>query len=298
MKEPTINLNSNSNYSNFISKDTVGLILAAGLGTRLKPYTDYIPKPLLPFFGSPIIKHAIFKLSSLGIKEIFINTHHLHEQIEDFINKNYLSNKNNDISGDTGSANSFSSKLYISYEPDILGTGGVFNKIKDSLIGKNIVVYNSDIISNIDMPALVLAHKSDPGRISTMVVTDYKEGTTPLYVRQDGTLLKFGDLDFDSSKESVDTEEMSRVQKYSFCAVSVVSYKILDLIPSFGFSSIIDAYKQALSSGLKISTYYHSGLWEDIGDKDSFKQAYLKLFYYLKNKHSKNIEIYLEELGL
>ena len=298
MKEPTINLNSNSNYSNFISKDTVGLILAAGLGTRLKPYTDYIPKPLLPFFGSPIIKHAIFKLSSLGIEDIFINTHHLHEQIEDFINKNYLSNENKDISGDTGSTYSFTSRIHISYEPDILGTGGVFNKIKDNLVGKNIVVYNSDIISNIDMPALVLGHKSDPGRISTMVVTDYKEGTTPLYVRQDGTLLNFGDPESGEIQGSIDKKEMVEVQKYSFCAVSVVSYKILDLIPSFGFSSIIDAYKQALSSGQRIVTYYHSGLWEDIGDKDSFKQAYLKLFYYLKNKHSKNIEIYLEELGL
>ena len=123
----------------------VGLILAAGFGTRLKPYTDHIPKPLLPFCGVPIINHAVRRLLSSGISDIIINTHHLHEQIEDFIKANYIDNKNNVLTGNTGNTHMEKPNIYLSYEPQILGTGGVYSKIKDRIDGRNTVVYNSDI---------------------------------------------------------------------------------------------------------------------------------------------------------
>ena len=268
----------------------VGLILAAGYGTRLRPYTNYIPKPLLPFCGSPIIKHAISRLSNAGIEHITINTHHLHEQIEEFIKENYLSKKNDELTGNTGNTSTKPVDIYLSFEESVLGTGGVYSKIKDRISGKNIVVYNSDIISDIDIQALMLAHYNNPQRVSTMVVTDYKEGTTPLYVGEDGNLVVLGNEE--------ELKKLDKLQKCSFCAVSVVSSALIDLLPQEGFSSIIDAYKKALTMGLKIGTYYHNGLWEDIGDKSSFRQAYIKLFSDLKKKHYKSIEIYLSELGL
>ncbi len=275
----------------------VGLILAAGFGTRLKPYTDYIPKPLLPFCGFPIINHAVRRLWSSGISSIIINTHHLHEQIEDFIKANYIDNKNTELTGNTGNTHKDNPDIYLSYEPQILGTGGVYSKIKDKIAGKNVVVYNSDIISDIDIKALILAHKNNPDRISTLVVTDYKEGTTPVYIREDGNLLGIGDI-YERNGNDIREQDLDKKQKCSFCAVSIVSPPLLTLLPQEGFSSIIDAYHKALSQGLTIGTYYHNGLWEDIGDKSSYRQAYIKLFSYLKKKDYNNIETAFSQLGL
>ena len=275
----------------------VGLILAAGFGTRLKPYTDHIPKPLLPFCGVPIINHAVRRLLSSGISDIIINTHHLHEQIEDFIKANYIDNKNNVLTGNTGNTHMEKPNIYLSYEPQILGTGGVYSKIKDRIDGRNTVVYNSDIISDIDIKALILAHKTNPERISTMVVTDYKEGTTPVYIRDDGNLLGIGDI-YERKENDRRERDLGKIQKSSFCAVSIVSPSLIALLPQEGFSSIIDAYHQALSQGLTIGTYYHNGLWEDIGDKSSYRQAYIKLFSYFKKKEYKNIEEAFLQLGL
>ena len=116
--------------ANFITEGYVGLILAAGYGNRLKPYTDHIPKPLLPVCGTPVIKHAIFKLTQSGIQEIMINTHHLHDQIASFIKSNYVSNKNSELTCNTGDIKGLAD-IQVSYEPQILGTGGVYSKIKE-----------------------------------------------------------------------------------------------------------------------------------------------------------------------
>ena len=68
------------------------LILAAGMGTRLLPHTKIIPKPLFPLNGIPILKLVIDRLTDLGCTDIIINTHHLHEKIENFIKNNSLKN--------------------------------------------------------------------------------------------------------------------------------------------------------------------------------------------------------------
>jgi NDP-sugar pyrophosphorylase family protein len=130
-----------------------------------------------------------------------------------------------------------------------------------------------------------------------LVVTDYKEGTTPVYIREDGNLLGIGDI-YERNGNDIREQDLDKKQKCSFCAVSIVSPPLLTLLPQEGFSSIIDAYHKALSQGLTIGTYYHNGLWEDIGDKSSYRQAYIKLFSYLKKKDYNNIETAFSQLGL
>src|SRR5574344_172716 len=111
------------------------LVFAAGLGTRLKPVTDTMPKAMVPVAGKPLIEHILRKLAVAGFDEAVVNVHHFAEQIIEFV-----SNHNFGIS------------VYISDERDILlETGGGIKKA-ESLLGTSapFLVHNVDILSNLD----------------------------------------------------------------------------------------------------------------------------------------------------
>ena len=118
------------------------MIFAAGLGTRLKPLTDHMPKALVPVAGKPMLEHVILKLIASGFNEIVINVHHFAEQIIDF-----LKEKNN-----------FGIKIWISDETEeLLDTGGGIKKAS-SLLNEPFLVHNADILSNVDLKALYDFH--------------------------------------------------------------------------------------------------------------------------------------------
>lgn len=114
------------------------IILAGGRGKRLKPVTDYVPKPLIPLDNIPIIEWQIRYLKKFGIKDIIISTGYKTEQIE-----NYLHVKNN-----------FGVKIRFSKEQSPLGTGGAIKKAVRLITEKSFIVMNGDIISNIDLRKL------------------------------------------------------------------------------------------------------------------------------------------------
>jgi NDP-sugar pyrophosphorylase family protein len=120
------------------------MIFAAGLGTRLKPLTDTLPKALVPIAGKPLLEHVILKLKAAGFNEIIVNVHHFPDQIIDF-----LQSKDN-----------FGIRIEVSDERDeLLDTGGGIRKASwffDD--GKPFLVHNVDILSNLDLKALYLQH--------------------------------------------------------------------------------------------------------------------------------------------
>ena len=117
------------------------MILAAGYGTRMKPLTQYIPKPLIPFFGIPIIEWIIYQLANLNIKALTINVHHLYEHFEDWLKKNN---------------SKFNFKINLSYElPKILGTAGCILNAKKYLDTNTFIVANSDIIIPFNVKDLI-----------------------------------------------------------------------------------------------------------------------------------------------
>ena len=122
------------------------MIFAAGLGTRLKPLTDHMPKALAPVAGKPMLEHVIEKLKTSGFDEIVINVHHLANQIIDF-----LKAKDN-----------FGIKIWISDETDeLLDTGGGIKKAL-GYFDEPFLVHNADILSNVDLRAMYDYHlKSD-----------------------------------------------------------------------------------------------------------------------------------------
>ena len=109
------------------------LILAAGLGTRLRHYTDHTPKALFTVAGKTLLEIAITKLIDAGCSAVIINTHHLHDQIEAFVARQ-----------------SYAIPIQTRYEPHILGTGGAIKNVRDFWTDKPFMVVNADIISDID----------------------------------------------------------------------------------------------------------------------------------------------------
>src|SRR4030042_3671664 len=110
------------------------LILAAGLGTRLKPHTLKTPKPLFPIFGKTNLDIIIEKLEAAGCDAITVNTHHLHHKIEDFL-----------------SARHYTIPVYSRYEPEILGTGGAIKNLADFWDDEPFLVINSDVVTDISL---------------------------------------------------------------------------------------------------------------------------------------------------
>ena len=135
------------------------MIFAAGLGTRLKPLTDNIPKALVTIGGKPLLQHTIEKLKSSGFDEIIINIHHFADQIVEFIL----------------SKNSFDIKIEFSDESnELLDTGGGIKKASHFFCdGEPFLIHNVDILSNINLNDLYLFHNSS-NSIATLVCSKRK----------------------------------------------------------------------------------------------------------------------------
>lgn len=144
------------------------MIFCAGLGTRLRPITDTLPKALLPLGGKTLLQHQIERLQAAGISDIVINVHHLPDQIVRFLQQH----------------NNFGCRIAVSDESNrLLNTGGGLLKATPLLCGDSepVLACNVDILSNIDIPAFVCAHR--PDAMATLVVSDRR---TQRYLLFDG----------------------------------------------------------------------------------------------------------------
>ena len=101
------------------------VVLAAGLGTRLRPLTCSVPKPLMPVWGEPMLARIVGMLRGWGVEDIVVNCHYLHEQVEAWCAAN---------------------GCRASYEPEILGTGGVLNPLRDWIGADDFYLVNADIV--------------------------------------------------------------------------------------------------------------------------------------------------------
>src|SRR5919108_2695 len=128
------------------------LILAAGYGTRLRPLTERIPKPLLPVAGQPILVWNLLLLKRHGITDVVINLHHLGEQIVQAI----------------GNGSRFGMRVAYSHEPTLLGTGGGIQQAAPLLKDGPFLVVNGDTLSACDLTELIAAHRA--GKASATLV--------------------------------------------------------------------------------------------------------------------------------
>ncbi|MFO7964549.1 MAG: sugar phosphate nucleotidyltransferase [Desulfobacterales bacterium] len=226
------------------------LILAAGFGTRLRPYTDTIPKPLFPIGdGRPIIDITVQALIGAGCDTIVINTHHLHGEIERFLQHRR-----------------YPVPVTAHYEPEILGTGGAMKSLAHVWANDPFLVVNGDIVADIDFAALYRFHLTHP-HPATLVICDDPEFNT---VAVDE---KFDIVSFSLSEGGTSTTNLQHV---TFTGIQAVDPSVLDFIPENRFYSSIDAYSRMLQCRLKLRAYKPEKFyWKDIGSPERYRQAVL-----------------------
>jgi len=233
------------------------LILAAGLGTRLLPYTKYNPKPLFTIAGRPLLDIIIRRLIDSGCESIIVNTHHLHQQIESFISRQ-----------------GYSIPVHARFEPQILGTGGAIQNVHEFWDARPFIVINADVYTDIDLRTVYNfhCHHHHP---ATLVLCDDPEFNT-VSVDPKGFITAF--------QPAADTSG----PHLTFTGVQVLDPSILDYIPKDQFSSSIDAFQSMLVDNKKVKAFIiEYGFWNDIGTPDRYtriaveesgKQAFKRAF--------------------
>ena len=132
-----------------------GMVLAAGLGTRLRPLTDYVPKPLLPLDGVPLLDRAVAALTAAGAERIAVNAHHRADRVADHL---------------AGRADHH--RFHLSIEPAILGTAGAFDGARAFLAAADVfLVFNGDVWCDLDLCRLLAEHR-DTGALATLALVD------------------------------------------------------------------------------------------------------------------------------
>ncbi len=231
------------------------MILAAGFGTRLGPITQRRPKPMLPVCGAPLVRWAVRWLVHHGVRDIVINLHHLGEQIEAELSD-----------GEALGAR-------IQYSPEhgkILGTGGGLRQARPMLDdgeGTPIVIVNGKIMLDLDLQALLEAHRRYDGE-ATMVLRPDPEGRwgRPLRIDADGRLVELVGQRNPDVREPVSGPLM-------FTGVHVVRPSFLDRIPPEGEQCVVrTAYREAAAEG-RVFGYRTEGYWWEHSTPERYRQG-------------------------
>lgn len=220
-------------------------LLGAGLGTRLRPATEAMPKALLPFLNVPLLSRRLSRLASEGVVQAGLNLHHEGRQIVEQIEER----------GSLGVA------LRFFWEPVILGTAGGLKNAESFLEDEDFLVWNVDAELRLDLARLETAHRERGARVTILVAPNPEPGRfTPLSV-SDGRLTAVGEPVADP---------------YLFTGVSIVSPRALAGIPS-GFASLVDAlWRPMLARGEPIAAVRHVGDFSDLGTPGDFLSASLR----------------------
>jgi len=230
------------------------MILAAGLGTRLQPYTLDRPKALVEVAGKPLIAHVLEKLLASGITDIIINVHHFADMVEEYLNRN-----------------SFNCRITISDERNrLLDTGGGLLKAKPFLEGEEpFLVHNVDILSDIDLRELINAH-SQKMALATLAVGQRESSRHFLF---DGRMMLSGWRNNLTGKEIIPTKDRGELKAFAFAGIHVISPQIFEYIHASGPFSIVDAYLSLCSKNLIYGYDTTSNFVIDVGKPKNFEKA-------------------------
>lgn len=213
-------------YQDFQSPQAA-VILAAGLGTRLGPLTERMPKCLVPVQGRAVLEWAMRKLMRAGVRHFFVNTHHCAEQVEAFLKQK----------------NFFDAQVMISPEKELLDTGGALARMQGELSAfENFYLHNADILSNVDLLELAQAHDQSPA-IATLVCRESEEERRLLF-DEHKALVGWENRKTAMRKEIRSGENFGR----GFCGISILQREIFQFFPKQAKFSIIDAWLKAAES--------------------------------------------------
>lgn len=218
------------------------MVLCAGLGTRLRPFTERWPKPAMPLLGAPLFRYHLAVLRAAGVQAVGINTHHLP-----------------DVMAATARAECERAGLLLRvvHEPVIQGTGGGIRGLRDFLSGDDFIVFNGDILFPLDLGPVVAAHRAS-GAAATMVLLPMPEGE------------RYASVDVDAGGR------VRRIAGYGpggegltpwhFTGVHVMSPRVFDFMSPEGPQDINrEVYVRMMGAGLPVRGEVVRAYWSDLG---------------------------------
>jgi mannose-1-phosphate guanylyltransferase len=214
------------------------MVLAAGLGTRLRPLTDLLAKPLVPVGDRPAIAHVIEHLRGAGVERIVVNAHHRASDVRAF-------------------AEGLPFEVQVSEEADLLGTAGGIARAARLLGDGDVLVWNGDILAPVDVEAVVAKHVGE----ATLVVQAMPLGQGPVGLDAEGRVVRL-------RKESFGEEATGG----QFLGVSVLSAELRKRMPTKG-GLVEDLLVPALARGAAVRAHLFAGPWHDIGSVRSYLAA-------------------------
>ena len=221
------------------------VVLAAGHGTRLRPFTCATPKPLMPVWGETMLARIVALLRERGVDDIVVNAHHLHEQVRAWTD-DYR--KAAQAAGDKV-------RIKLSYEPEILGNGGVLNPLREWIGDEPFYLVSSDIVmENVPDLQKPFEQLKTSGCLGVALVTE--AGPRTIEVEPESKFVTC----WKSPDPGVEGT-------FTYCGFAILKPEILKYVKPDGFSSIVTAYEKAMMEGGKFIKAVRADdlLWEDAG---------------------------------
>ncbi len=242
------------------------MILAAGMGTRLKPLTESIPKALVKIKEHTLLELQIKKLKSEGFDEIIINVHHLADHISKYLEEN----------------NFFGCSISISDESDkLLDTGGGLKKASDFFSdSKPFLVYNVDILSNINLKKLLDFHILSNG-IATVAVQE-RESSRKFLLDENGILC--GWMNKETGAKIISKKSLSELILCSFSGIQIIDPKIFRYFPDKDVFSLVELYLRVASKEIIMGKIHNEDDWLDVGKIENLSEAE-NLFEKIRNTY-------------
>ncbi len=225
------------------------MVLAAGLGTRLRPLTDLISKPMIPIANKPVMEHIIELLVEHDFDEVVCNLHWYPEAIKDYF----------------GDGSKYNIKITYSYEPELLGTAGGVKKVEAFFEGQTFLILSGDALTDIDLTELMDFHRKKGG-ICTLVLTEVDDPS------QYGVVI----IDDESRITGFQEKPLMGEAKSSLANSGIYVFEpdIFSHIPYGSFYDFgRDLYPKLLEAGVAYYGYKHDRYWNDVGSLDQYQQG-------------------------
>jgi mannose-1-phosphate guanylyltransferase/mannose-1-phosphate guanylyltransferase/phosphomannomutase len=225
-------------------------VLGAGLGTRLKSLTEFLPKPLIPVYQRPLISFAFDHLQRAGVEEFVVNTHHRAEAYaKHFPDSNYNG-----------------APITFRHEPVLLETGGGIDNVADLLAGDTFVVYNGDILTDLPLEVAFAAHR-DSGNEVTLVL------------RSDGPAQHIA-LNQETGKviDIRNKLQTGREGEFQFTGIYICEPEFLDRLWHGQKHSVIHIFLELIRDGGRLGgVVVDGGNWWDLGCRETYIEAHLAI---------------------
>lgn len=232
------------------------MILAAGLGTRLRPLTDDKPKALVEVAGRAMLEIALCRLRSVGVREAIVNAHHFAGMLVDYLDAH----------------DHFGMNIEVSREMELLDTGGGLKKAAHFFADtpeEPFILHNVDVVSSIDLERMVRFHR-EQNALATLAVQERKTSRYLLFDEQGELCGRRAGIDGKSEL----ARPAQQTQALAFSGIHVLSPRIFEKIEEEGAFSIVDLYLRLASQGDKINAFRADAwYWRDLGRPESIVQA-------------------------